>query len=87
MSIDKIAPGDETAEDRLPHSPESGDRIVDNTGSDVNVEKIRGVDELIDKVAVPMANAANPNMPTAKFSVDTGALLFPSLSTFVDEVN
>mmetsp|Transcript_19065 Transcript_19065/g.38583 ORF Transcript_19065/g.38583 Transcript_19065/m.38583 type:complete len:81 (-) Transcript_19065:438-680(-) len=40
----------------------------------------------MESVALPMASVANPNMPTAKFSVET-ALLLPSLSTFLEDVN
>ena len=75
IRIEKMAPGCDTNDD-----------IVDRIGKDVNAERIRGVDELMDNVALPIANAANPNIPTAKFSVET-ALLFPFLSTFVEDVN
>jgi hypothetical protein len=71
-------------------SPEAngliGDRIVDITGSDVRTDTILGVVVEIAIVAVPMARAANPSIPTAKFSVETD-VLFPSLSTLLDEVN
>eukprot|EP01083_Nonionella_stella_P113056 333135_1 len=79
-------PGCDTIDDKLLHNATSGDRIVDSTGSDANAEKIRGVDELMDKVALPIAKAAKPNIPTANFSVVI-ALLFPFLSTLVDDVN
>ena len=59
---------------------------MERTGRDVNTEMTRGVDELMDKVALPMANAAKPNIPTAKLSVEI-TVLFPLLSTFFDDVN
>jgi hypothetical protein len=86
IRIERIAPGCDTADDSLPHAATMGDRRVERTGRDVNVEIMRGVEELIDMVALPMANAANPNIPTAKLSVEI-AVLFPLLSTFFDDVN
>jgi len=83
MSMDRMAPG----EDANPlHSDMIGERIVESMGRDVNAEMNFGAEDPIDKVALPMDSAANASIPTAKFSVET-ALLFPFLSTFVDEVN
>mmetsp|Transcript_14863 Transcript_14863/g.27029 ORF Transcript_14863/g.27029 Transcript_14863/m.27029 type:complete len:122 (-) Transcript_14863:490-855(-) len=73
MSMEKMAPGVD-------------EKMVDSTGRDVKVESMRGAEELMDSVAVPMATAAIPSIPTAKFSVDI-ALLFPFLSTFFEPVN
>jgi len=60
--------------------------MVDSAGREIRAERMRGADGPMDSVALPMANAAIPNIPTAKFSVDT-ALLFPSLSTLVEDVS
>ncbi len=85
MRILMSAPGVDTMDERLPASAVSGDRIVDRTGSDVKADRMRGVDVEMESVAHPMASVASPSMPAAKFSVET-ALLFPFLSTLVEDV-
>ena len=86
MRTDSIAPGCASDVESLPHIATMGERMVEKTGRDVMPEIMLGVEELIDKVALPMAIAANPNIPTAKLSVEM-ALLFPCLSTFLEDVN
>lgn len=85
MRILISAPGVDKMEDRLPPSAVNGDRIVDRTGSEVNADRMPGVDVEMESVAHPMARVASPSIPAAKFSVET-ALLFPLLSTLVEEV-
>ena len=85
MRILMSAPGVESSDEALPANDANGDRIVDSTGSDSRVEKMRGVDVEMERVAHPIASVANPSMPAAKFSVET-ALLFPFLSTLVEDV-
>mmetsp|Transcript_27096 Transcript_27096/g.42540 ORF Transcript_27096/g.42540 Transcript_27096/m.42540 type:complete len:124 (-) Transcript_27096:530-901(-) len=85
MRILMSAPGVDAMDERLPASAVSGDRIVDRTGSDVKADRMRGVDVEMESVAHPMASVASPSMPAAKFSVET-ALLFPFLSTLVEDV-
>ena len=85
MRILMSAPGVDKMEDRLPASAVNGDKIVERTGSDVKAERMRGVDVEMESVAHPMARVASPSMPAAKFSVEM-ALLFPFLSTLVEEV-
>ena len=82
ISMDKIAPGCDRNGDRLPQRAMMGERMADIIGREVNAEKMRGVEELMDRVALPMAKVPNPSIATAKFSVET-ALLFPFLSTLV----
>ena len=86
ISIDNVTPGWETRPERLPHRAVMGERIVDNTGSDVRAVRMRGVDDPMVNAAVPIATVASPSIPTAKLSTDT-ALLFPSLSTLAEDVN
>lgn len=86
IRMERIAPGCARDVESLLHVATMGDRIVDRTGRDVNEEMIRGVEVLIDNVALPMASAAKPNIPTAKVSVEI-AVLFPFLSTFFEDVN
>ena len=86
IRIDRMAPGCATDEESLPHMATMGDRILERKGRDVNMEMMRGVDVLMDKVALPIANAAKHNIPTAKLSVDI-AVLFPLLSTLFEDVN
>ena len=81
-----MRPGVEKRDDRLPANAVNGDKIVDNTGREVSVDKMRGVDVEMDTVAHPIASVANPSIPAAKFSVEM-ALLLPFLSTFVDDVS
>mmetsp|Transcript_20914 Transcript_20914/g.31186 ORF Transcript_20914/g.31186 Transcript_20914/m.31186 type:complete len:107 (+) Transcript_20914:364-684(+) len=85
MRIPMSEPGVEKSDDTVPASAVNGDRIVDRTGSDVKADKMRGVDVEMERVAHPMASVASPSMPAAKFSVET-ALLFPFLSTLVEDV-
>lgn len=85
IRMPKSEPGVEKSDDTLPANEVNGDRIVDSTGSDVNADKMRGVDVEMESVAHPMASVANPSIPAAKFSVET-ALLLPFLSTLVEDV-
>ena len=85
MRIPMSEPGVEKSDEIVPASAVNGDRIVDRTGSDVKADKMRGVDVEMERVAHPMASVASPSMPAAKFSVET-ALLFPFLSTLVEDV-
>jgi len=85
MRIPKSEPGVEKSDDTLPAKEVNGDRIVDRMGSDVKADTMRGVDVEMESVAHPMASVANPSIPAAKFSVET-ALLFPFLSTLVEDV-
>ena len=90
MSTDRIDPGDDRNVDILLHTAATGERTADRMGSDVNVvAKMGGADELIDKVATPMAVVANANIPTAKLSVEIAFLTFPVLASGlpVDDVN
>lgn len=86
MRIPSSEPGVEKRDAKLPAKKLNGDRMVDKTGRDVNVVKTRGADVEMDNVAHPMASVANASIPAAKFSVEM-ALLFPFLSTFVEEVS
>mmetsp|Transcript_35364 Transcript_35364/g.72251 ORF Transcript_35364/g.72251 Transcript_35364/m.72251 type:complete len:107 (+) Transcript_35364:371-691(+) len=85
MRMPMSEPGVEKSDEIVPVSAVNGDRIVDRTGSDVKADKMRGVDVEMERVAHPMASVASPSMPAAKFSVET-ALLFPFLSTLVEDV-
>ena len=85
MRILMSAPGVEKSDDREPASAVNGDRIVDSTGRDVKADRMRGVDVEMESVAHPIASVASPSIPAAKFSVET-ALLFPFLSTLVEDV-